>query len=210
MARFNEILVGRFARALQKLTGIKGAVPTPQLSTEIFPSFQLFWGVENRVLEGWQRYATFASITSGAGQVGGWRLRNPTNSNVMGIIEKVQVTNRSTTAIIAQLNQQYLGGIADLTGIIVCSGLDNRLNPTSVNNNLISSFSNTGVIAGGANVGEMGIPIGGTVDFVLFEDHEITLMQNGMCQILTATANQQFDVVCIWRERFVEDSERSA
>jgi hypothetical protein len=213
MARFNEILTGRFSRALQKITGIKGAAPTPQLGTEIMPTFQLFWGVENRVLEGWQRYATFATITATAAQVGGWRLVNPAGSNVIGVVEKVQVVNTNASPQIFQLQQNYIAGIANLIGTITCSGLDNRFNPTTVNNNLISSFANTGVAAQGTAVNVAGILAGQTFDFILFEDQEITLSSAGgsagsLQVLIVPGTNLGFQVCAIWRERFLEDSER--
>ena len=53
MAVFNEILVGRFNRALQKFTGIKGGPPAPTHSTEIMPVIPFPIGREFRYLESW-------------------------------------------------------------------------------------------------------------------------------------------------------------
>src|SRR5262249_21216739 len=89
MAIFNEILVGRFNRRLQKLTGIKGMAPAPQLSSEIMAVIPLFFGVENRALESWGRFSAFAAATGGAGQSAGFRIRIPGSTNVVVVIEKL-------------------------------------------------------------------------------------------------------------------------
>jgi hypothetical protein len=91
MARFNEILVGRYNRLLQKLYSMKGPVPAPQLASEISTTFNLFNGPENRYLESWalfQRAIIFAAV---AAQVNAVRLRNPAGSNVVGVVTLIQL-----------------------------------------------------------------------------------------------------------------------
>src|SRR6266851_4747570 len=56
MARFNEILVGRYNRSLQKLLSMKGQAVMPQLASELQPTFSFFSGAENRYLESWERF----------------------------------------------------------------------------------------------------------------------------------------------------------
>ena len=92
MAIFNEILEGRFNRFLQKFFAIKGGPPVRQLGSEIMPVFQIFNGVENRWLEGWQQYG-FVTVQAagGAGVPSGVRLRNPVGSNVLAVITKIRV-----------------------------------------------------------------------------------------------------------------------
>src|SRR5258708_40293223 len=88
MALFNEILVGRYNRFLQKLLAMKGGPPAPQLATEIGTNIQLFHGVENRYLEGWQRFGgQFSVPAAGVGNVGGFRFRNPAGNNVITAVE---------------------------------------------------------------------------------------------------------------------------
>ncbi len=80
MARYNEILVGRYNRRLQKLFSMKGEPPAPQLSTEIGTTLNLFSGIEERYLEGWAVFSLHVNNTVGAGVNAGVRFRNPVAS----------------------------------------------------------------------------------------------------------------------------------
>src|SRR5258708_13178542 len=91
MARFNEILVGRFNRFLQKWLSMKGGPPSPQLATEIQPNFNFFSGAENRALESWFLYGTFSSQAAVALQNSFFQLRNPSKSGVLAAIEAIAV-----------------------------------------------------------------------------------------------------------------------
>src|SRR5258708_34332947 len=89
MARFNEILVGRFNRFLQKWLSMKGGPPSPQLATEIQPNFNFFSGAENRALENWFLYGTFSSQAAVALQNSFFQLRNPSKSGAPAVIEAI-------------------------------------------------------------------------------------------------------------------------
>src|SRR5262245_7573687 len=99
MALQNEILVGHFARGLQKLTAIKGPAPAVQLGGDIVPVIPLPLGVEYRALDSWNRFSGAINITAGAGQVGGVRLRNPLNSGAIAVIEKLLIAFQATDAV---------------------------------------------------------------------------------------------------------------
>src|SRR5260370_38399849 len=88
MARYNEILVGRYNRMLQKLFGMKGGVVAPQLASEISAAFPLFSGVENRYLESWNRFTSVVNQVALAGTPAQCQLRN-TTSNVIAVIDKL-------------------------------------------------------------------------------------------------------------------------
>src|SRR5713226_5812707 len=103
MARFNEILVGRYNRMLQKLFSMKGAAPMPQLASELAPTINFFSGVENRSLEAWNRYGLLLSITAGAATNSLLRIRNPSTTNVIAIIEKLTVNNNTAAALIVNV-----------------------------------------------------------------------------------------------------------
>src|SRR5260370_18480671 len=99
MARYNEILVGRYNRMLQKLFGMKGGVVAPQLASEISAAFPLFSGVENRYLESWNRFTSVVNQVALAGTPAQWQLRN-TTSNVIAVIEKLTISS-STAQLVA-------------------------------------------------------------------------------------------------------------
>src|SRR5260370_12541687 len=93
MAQLNEILVGRVSRGLQKLFGIKGSSPVSTMAPEVMPIHPLFNGVENRYLDGWNRFGADFNQPAVAASQGGIRLRNPATSNVIAIFEKIAMAN---------------------------------------------------------------------------------------------------------------------
>src|SRR5258708_23493143 len=135
MARFNEILVGRVNRSLQKLFAMKGGPPAPQLASEITVNHQLQSAAENRYLEGWNRYAVAIGIAAGGvGNRAGVRIRNPVGSTIIAVIEKITVQLQ-----LADSPQLNFGAATDLGGAITTNtGLDARGSPTP---NLIVSGS---------------------------------------------------------------------
>src|SRR5437867_11264948 len=92
MALFNEILVARYNRALQKLLGLKGAPPSPQLSPEIDVTLSAPGGVEERYLWGWESFGFAQTTGAVAEQNTAFKLRNPPTSNVIAVVFKIMVT----------------------------------------------------------------------------------------------------------------------
>src|SRR5437899_398976 len=96
MAIYNEILAGRFARGIQKIFSMKGGVPTKQLSGEVMPIIKLedSTSLENRVTHSWRSFAYRGSqALGGAGTFAAVRLRNPSASNVVAVLEKITLLN---------------------------------------------------------------------------------------------------------------------
>src|SRR5260370_2123300 len=78
MARFNEILVGRYNRFLQRLLSMKGGPPAPQLASEIQPQMDVeALPVELRFLLGWHLYQNTVSQGASVGNAAGVQIRNP-------------------------------------------------------------------------------------------------------------------------------------
>src|SRR5260370_33791823 len=93
MAKFNESLVGRFNRFLQRFLSMKGGPPSAQLSTEIASQIELDnagW-LENRFPMGWRSYGGFAIGAAAVGQTSAVFLRNPTTSGIIAVIEKLTI-----------------------------------------------------------------------------------------------------------------------
>ena len=128
MAQFNEILVGRFNRALQKVTGIKGQAPAPQIAAEITPAFNFPIGAEFRYLDSWFKFGANITQVAVAAQISQIRFRNPTGSNVIACFEKI--TFWGTLA--DQPGFSILAGLADLATAVALTNnrFDARGNPT--------------------------------------------------------------------------------
>lgn len=209
MARYNEILVGRFNRALQKLTAIKGSPPTPQLAGEIGASipFEDLESVELRFISGWLRYGTRLQATAVAAQFAAVQIRNPPNSNVIAVVESLTAFNALTD------NPTVFAGRAwttDLTGPQPGIPIDLRQGVSQGSASLVSSGNNAAVGGGqGASVMGGSFPANGMVQFVNDANQEFPVLPGSGLAVWANTVNQNLTVCIIWRERYLEESERT-
>src|SRR5258708_893380 len=206
MARFNEILAGRYNRYRQKLFVLKGGPPSAQRASEVMPTFSFFTGVENRYLEGWDRFGNSSSQAGVAAVTSGIRLRNPLGSGTIAVVEKIFVHN-AAGAVDQPLLQ--IGAIAvDLNTITTMTGvrLDSRgrPNPTLINSrsaavSAVNLTANLLQYALNANTQNF--------DLLVFEEQEITMLPGDALQVISNTVNTQMSVSFFWRERALEESE---
>lgn len=206
MAVYNEILAGRFNRALQKITSIKGSPPVRTLGSEILPVFPLFWGVENRYLEGWDRFgAAINQPAGGAGTFSQVRLRNPVGSNVIAVFEKL--TWCDLNAAVDQPTLNVAAQTADLaTGIALTA---NRFDPRGRPQPTLIASRGTPVVGNPGTQWFGGVSAGsGIYDFVTYENQEVTLLPGDALSVGNNNPNNVINFNFWWRERFLEDSER--
>jgi len=203
MARFNEILVARYNRFLQKLLAFKGGPPAAQLASEINATFSFFNGAENRYLEGWNRYGTAVAVAAFAAQSGAIRLRNPVGSNVIAVLEAASFLS---TAGADQPLLEIVTVFTDLASVGTGARVgDLRMNPNSV---LISSAGTTAA-AGAAQIEVRGSVLNTSTDFITYEDQQIAITPGISVQIRSQVNNTAVQMYFLWRERFLEDSERT-
>lgn len=204
MAKFNEILVGRYNRLLQKLLQIKGTAPTPVLSTEVQPVLPLFMGVENRYLESFERFGLHVFLPAGGvGFTSQFRLRNPAASNVIAIVEKILLEARSGTQALVV----HYGSIGtDFATLQQAQRLDAR---QRLNHSLILSTTNAVALASfGTEIEVVTALINTPWDFIRDEHQELPILPGDAIQLYTdPNVDARFSVV--WRERFLEESERT-
>lgn len=202
MARYNEILVGRYNRMLQKLFSMKGGAPAPQLASEIAAAFPLFSGSENRYLEGWNTFMSTANLVANVGQSGQLRIRNPVGSNVITVIEKMQVGSGSQIESAVKI---VSGGTqTDLSAVQNGVALDSRGN---ANSSMIVSSSNSQVFVG-TQIWDAVAPTFTMIDVIFTDIGEIVLVPGSFYSIGSLTQNVSVIINLKWRERFLEDSER--
>lgn len=223
MALFNEILVGRFNKALQKITGIKGGAATKQLGSEILPTFPLFWGAEARYLESWQLFGLTVDVVAAAANTSAFQLANPgfanagsallvPKSNVIAVIVGINIVNYTGGAItiyteFGRITASIgnLAGTPDLRSGVV--GFDNRGNTSpmcipSITNvsGGIGSLSNTPIIAVlGTN---------SMFEIIQHEGREIPLLPGDYIRMHNTVLNSPCTLSIMWRERYLEDQER--
>jgi hypothetical protein len=206
MAGYNEILVGRFNRGLQKLFGIKGGPPVPTLGSEIMPIHPLASGVETRYLEGWNRYSSFFVLAAAVGFNSDVRIRNPRANNVLAVLEKLAVASAAVQSIAVSLGTQVVDFPAGI--ISPAARLDGRIGTQS--SSLILSQQNTAVTVASNQVAVAVINsvTQAPLDLIQYENQELTLLPGDGLELHTVV-NSSLIVSFIVRERFLEDSERT-
>lgn len=203
MAVFNEILVGRFNRALQKLLGIKGPVPAPQIASEFMPVLAFPLDVDFRYLHGWETFAV--SINAGAGGAGLFgfaQIENPSASGVVGVLLKVRATAAAAGDTLTMANgpKQAQGGAPVTTNRLDARG-------RSVGNLLVRVGANAAPNTGYVVIDQLVLDTIRSADFITTRDQEIPLLPGDAAVISTTNANLLFKTSWLWMERPLEDSE---
>ncbi len=206
MARYNEILTGRYNRLAQKLFSQKGPASLVALNDEISAVLPLFFGVENRYLETWDLFGAQATTVATVGQLGAIRLRNPSGSNVIAILE--MVTAFSNTAAADQPGFQRGTVTADLANVPALTNA--RIDPRGRSApTLVLSQDGVAPTALAVTLMVKNFPINQSVEFITFENQEYPLLPGEAIQIQSNVLNQQIRASFRWRERLLEESERA-
>src|SRR5260370_2650643 len=182
---------------------MKGQASLVQLASEMQAVFPFFNGVENRYLEQWDRFGTSFSFGAAVGQANGFRMRNPSVSNVIAVLEKLTMSVVRTADILVQL------GVAtsDLPTAQSAVTIDARTQRVASSLVLTRTVVTPAALAGSLYDFN---PLATTeVDVILFEDQELTILPGIGLQVTTSQANIGLVVNALWRERFLEDSERA-
>ncbi len=210
MARFNEILSGRFNRALQKALSMKGGPPAAQLSSEIQPNLQFLSGTENRYLESWNMFGSAGGFGFVAGQVNGWQLKNPAASNVIGVVEKLLIAESVSEAFPNFLLITMDTNKAAFSAAVGARCLDNRPvkgSATTLGANLQASTQVNTAATGGV-IAALPLQANIIFPFITTDDQEIPLLPGDSLVVTTGAVSSVLYVSVQWRERFLEDSER--
>src|SRR5262249_54291915 len=203
MAVFNEILVGRINRAVQKFFGMKGGPPASQLAGDVSMQMQIPLGAEWYFLEGWYLYGSAASSPANAANTSAFRFRNPTNSGVVAIIERAVVTGDAlpdTWGVASGLATTSLANVAVV-------GLRDQRNTAASPTSIFSSANTSPAIVGN------GIMRGATAASQTFEfvapGEELVVAPGASYDFFQNTINQAAKCSIFWRERAIEESEKT-
>jgi len=204
MARFNEILVGRFNRFLQKFFSMKGGPPSAQLATEVSSQIQLADAdfIENRFVAAVNSWAFQANVAAGgAGNRSAIRLRNPTNSGLVVTVEKI-----AFAMITADQPFVTRGPLQapDLTTTLAALPRDSRLQTSG--SSTIPSFSSAAVITGATIWIGAGVT-NSMAEVIIDPHHEVVLMPQDIITLYAGVQNQTLNAQIWWRERPLEEGE---
>lgn len=209
MALANEILVARINRSLQKLFGMKGEVPSPQLSSEVMPVHQVKSEIENRYLEGWERFQHSVAHVPAAAQLAGIRIHNPSGSNTIIVLEHIRLLLAGGVAELVSWETNNTDADLATSVVVTATRLDSRgrSNPTLVWSRGDNPTDFT--IAGAAHE-RVQLAVGvDDVTLIRDENQEVPLLPGNSFQLRSFTANNSFRLSLRWRERFLEESERT-
>ena len=205
MARFNEILVGRYNRFLQKLLEMKGGPPAPQLSTEIQPSFDIEQiPVELRVLMSFDRYWFNTFVPAVAANDASIQIRNPAGSNLLAVFEALSFGTQTPGQVVWSIGN---GSVGDLTNLFLPNRQDNRSGSTRTP--LVFSSQNTaspGTDLATPN-GQTAVVPGTTPIIVAHSNQELVLAPNNAWRFRFTTVNTVFYFYSLFRCRALEVSE---
>ncbi len=202
MAKFNEILTGRFNRALQKGLQLKGGPPSAQLASEIMPTLAHFRGREDRFLESWNLYGSAGAGVATAGIVTGFRLRNPKTSGVVAVVEKLYFHNRQG------LDQVNLDFRRDNPGDFGTLATPVQLDGRNAGNSALVASSASAAVTVVGTLGTFGVTAAfQDREVILTDDQEITLLPGSALSVISGTINTSVEGAMWWRERALEESE---
>lgn len=200
MAIYNEILIGRYNRALQKLLSMKGPASMNQLAPELLAVINTFYGAENRYLEGWETFLNIGRATSGAGNTVGVRLRNPAGSGVIAVVVKTSVSSGNND--IASLQGGNTNADLGAPTLAVRNNMDvrTRVSP-SCSLSVVTAPTTLNVWA------QYRILANTVYDQISNENQEITILPGDAIEWQNNAASTDFMASFMWRERVLEDSE---
>lgn len=192
----NEIKRFRFNDLLARLFGLEQMPPAPVLGMEVLPTFQVEEpGPEHRFSAAWRLCGGYATAPAGAGVKSTIALRNPAESNVIGVVEEFSVI---TGAL------EILFGLFDAAGTAVTTTgfRDSRLGVTARRPTLQLTQNGVASLPGPPLGGEIYSPDKSTVSFVVAPGLAFVLE----CQ----TVNTAILASLVWRERSVTTEELNA
>jgi hypothetical protein len=207
VAVFNEILAARFARFAQKHFSMKGRAPVPSLSADFQLDMSLNNGVENRYLEGWDLFGRASSVAATAAQFDAVQLSNPVGSNVVAVVTSWAISSAVADALaVLQLVRNFTAQQANARA---AQGWDLRSRPSS--SVVLTDSSGGAIVAPGGTaviVKEVSFPANSNLELVP-PGLEIPLLPGTALEYVTGTVNQAVIASVWWRERALEESERT-
>jgi len=202
---YNEIQVGRFNRLIQKLLSMKGRATMNIMSPELQAVLPLFHGPEDRYLEGWNEFGHGGQVVAPGGAIAAKRLRNPVGSNALILVTKVSFgnvladqpfINRFFTSLDLN-NNPFTGALYDI-----------RTGQAAASVGIIST--QTGAAGSpGATIWQGVIPANGYIEAFNEEDQFFPILPGDSLSIYSNAVTQSPFITMMWRERFLEDSERT-
>jgi len=204
VALYNEIQIGRINRYLQKYFGIKGGPPSPQIAADVQPSVTVdLFDPSVYYLLSWETFAVSIQVAANPATNSALRLRNPIGSNVIAVIESINMFGAlaGNPQIQFDTTNTDLGTPVSLTGTRL--DLRCRPSPTLIGSSAVNAAS-TGFTPMSSN-----FPANGNFFFPPDDAQMLMMLPGSAWQFREGTVNQVLNCSIIWRERFLEEGERA-
>lgn len=195
-----SIYLARISSWLEKRFNAKGSPVIQDLDPSIRAVLTWPSGVEDRYLQGWNRFGMVAFPGAVAAQFAGIRMRSPTAANVLVVMESIF----AFSPIADQPRIVYNTGLGDLTPTSVTNArLDSRSNPQPSG---AMSSGNVASTTGNALIQRtMQVNVG--IEFINNPNQELTVLPGDSLTVYSNVVNQALNCSFIWRERSLELSE---
>jgi hypothetical protein len=169
------------------------------------PVLAFFNGAENRYLEGWDRFGINQNQAPVAAQTSRIQYRNPVGSNVIAVFEKLVVGSN-----VVGDQPTFNMGAATLDLATDATTSVQVLDPRG---RTASTLRVSRQAAAGGGIGlaflQLFFAANTQVEVIFFEDQELALLPGQALQVVANSVNINLIVGSIWRERFLEESERT-
>lgn len=200
----NEILRGRYTAFLQRLFGIQGEPPTPQLGAEVQPvvdvagqGAELLWLRDERLGGGGYTINATVAVNSR------FRLRNPAASGIV-VVPQLLTFGTDTVTAVYRLLVGTIG--ADLATGQTAIFRDRRISGTPTAR-LSFEAGASALVAG--EIARIRLPV--NTPGLLYSDTGLLVLGEGTAlDVECMLANQAMTFGCWWRERALPPSERPA
>lgn len=197
-----EINSGRFNRWLQKLFYIQsgGAATVFQVDSAIQAVIPYQNGVEERYLQGWNRFGVFLQAPAVATANASCRVLNPAGSNVIAVVEYV-FSHQTTATTGTALQLMIANGLSALSG---GTAIPLRIDARTKGGSTLGASFGTSNVSGQILVQRV---TGTEATWIANENQEITLAPGDSLEVTDATQNEAIQTSFLWRERSAEPSE---
>jgi len=206
MAQYNEILAGRFNRAMQKHFAMKGPASVNELSSIIQPNYNFAGGNENRYLEAWDRFARGIQVGPVAAQNNGIRIRNPVGSGVIAVVESIFLSELTAVLQLVSLLGQFATAqtLVDLAAVVNTYYVPDSRGRQGASCILSDQNNSPGLPAPIFNV-----VLAASTNLELIDtiDDQLVLLPGSAIEVTSNTVNHQLNCTFAWRERALEESE---
>src|SRR5260370_31782107 len=182
---------------------MKARASVNELSSIVHPQVGLFWGPENRYLEGWGRFSIAIGVGPVAAVTSAIRYRNSSQNTVV-VFEKLALAE----TVSDQFCNIGMGATAADLAAIFASGNIGPLDPRG-------QPSTSMIVSTTTNALGLGFLISGTplvagnamLDDIVDSDQQITLLPGQAIQATATAVNTKLLVAARWRERTLGSSE---